>query len=266
MALLSPHQTLSDLGIRITPDISWSPHISDIAEDSRKMASWILSVFSDRSAETMVPLFRTLVRSRTEYCCPLWNTSKLEDIKCLEAVQRTFTAKITEVKHLPYWDRLKTLKLMSLQRRRERYVIIHVYKIYKGLAPNDIGLQFYESTRRGICCKVPPLVKNCKQQHQSKYDDSFHVFGAKLFNLVPKIIKKKKTMESFKASLTKFILLPPDHPPVPGIASENSLLTLLASQRAPWREHSAYALTGGRVHTSEDDSDEDSEGDRHTMA
>lgn len=263
---ITPSDSVTDLGIRITPDISWSPHISDISEDCRKMVSWILSVFSDRSTETMVPLFRTLVRSRTEYCCPLWNTSKLEDIKRLEAVQRTFTAKIAEVKHLSYWDRLKSLKLMSLQRRRERYVIIHVYKILHDLAPNDIGLQFYETSRRGVCCKVPPLVKSSKQQYQSKYDDSFHVFGAKLFNLVPKNIKKKKSLNSFKASLTRFILLPPDHPPVPGIASENSLLQLLAKQQAPWREHCDYTTTGGRVQPSEEYSDEDSEEDRHPMA
>jgi len=33
------------------------------------------------------------------------------------------TSKISEVRHLSYWDRLKKLNLMSLQRRRERYII-----------------------------------------------------------------------------------------------------------------------------------------------
>ena len=264
---ISPSDSVRDLGIRITHDVNWSPQISDIAEDSRKMVAWILSVFSDRSAETMIPLFKTLVRSRTEYCCPVWNTSKLEDIKRLETVQRSFTAKINEVKHLSYWDRLKSLKMMSLQRRRERYVIIHVFKILHDLAPNDIGLQFHQTTRRGVCCKVPPLVKNSKHKYQRKYDESFHVFGAKLFNLIPKQIKKKKSLDSFKASLTKFILLPPDHPPVPGIASENSLLQLLASERAPWREQCDEILPGGRVREpSEDYSEEDSDEDRHMMA
>ena len=41
----------------------------------------------------------------------------------------TFTYKITEVQHLNYWERLRELKLYSLQRRRERYIIIHIWKI-----------------------------------------------------------------------------------------------------------------------------------------
>ena len=36
------------------------------------------------------------------------------------------THKITEVQHLNYWERLNELKLYSLQRRRERYIIIYI--------------------------------------------------------------------------------------------------------------------------------------------
>ena len=98
----------------------------------------------------------------------------------MEAIQRTYTANITEVQHLSYWDRLKALNLMSLQRRRERYILIHVYKILHGLAPNDLEMQFYENARRGTCCRIPPLVKNSKPKYQSKYDQSFRVIGVRL--------------------------------------------------------------------------------------
>ena len=49
--------------------------------------------------------------------------------QAIEAIQRTFTYKITEVQHLNYWERLQELKLYSLQRRRERYIIIYIWKI-----------------------------------------------------------------------------------------------------------------------------------------
>jgi hypothetical protein len=253
-SVISPINSVRDLGITITSDVSWSPHISTITDDARRMASWIFSVFIDRNAATMMPLFQALVRSRTEYCSPLWNPSKLEDIKKLESVQRAFTARIHEVKHLGYWDRLKALNLMSLQRRRERYIIIHVFKIIHDLAPNDINMQFQHTNRRGLCCRVPLLIKNCKAKHQSQYDDSFHVVGARLWNLLPRAIKQKDTLSSFKSALTKFIILPPDHPPVPGIASENSLLQLLASDRATWRN---LLQNGGSTPSDEDTSDED---------
>ena len=129
-SIISPQPAVRDLGVKITWDVSWSPHITTIVDDARKITSWMLSVFSDRSANTLLPLYKTLVRSRLEYCSPLWHPSKVEDIKHLEGVQRMLTSKISEVKHLHYWDRLKALNLMSLQRRRERFSIIQIYKIF----------------------------------------------------------------------------------------------------------------------------------------
>ena len=98
----------------MTPDLSWSLHVSIIDDDSGRMARRILSVFYERSADVMLTLFKSLVRSRTEYCCSLWNSSKVEDIMKLKAVQGSFTSRIIEVRHLPYWERLKELKISSL--------------------------------------------------------------------------------------------------------------------------------------------------------
>ena len=153
----------------------------------------------------------------------------MEYIKFLESTQRLFTAHIKEVRHLDYWQRLEKLKLMSVERRRERYCIIFVFKILHGLAPNDLEFLFYESTRHGIRCTIPPIVKNSSAKAKSLYDDSFRVKGAKLFNIIPKYVRHKQTLNSFKSSLTKFLLTIEDHPPVPGIASQNSLLFKLAS-------------------------------------
>ena len=112
-------------------------------------------------------------------------------------------------------------------------------------------MKFYHSSRRGTCCKLPPLVKNAKPKYQKAYDQSFHIVGGKLWNLLPKAIKRKGSLVSFKTALSKYITQFPDRPPVPGIASDNSLLTVLAS---PWRN----TTDGGRATSDGDDStDED---------
>ena len=69
-----------------------------------------------KSLDFVVPL--------PEYCCQLWNESKAKAIQPIEAIQRTFTYKITEVQHLNYFERLHKLKLYSLQRCQE-HIIIH---------------------------------------------------------------------------------------------------------------------------------------------
>ena len=234
---ISPKEAVKDLGVTITPDLSWSLHVSIIADDSRRMARWILSVFYDRSAEVMLTLFKSLVRSRTEYCCPLWNPSKVEDIMKLETVQRSFTSRIREVRHLPYWERLKQLKITSLQRRRERYIIIHIYKIANNLAPNDINISFYQTKRRGSCIIIPPVIKQSKTKYQTQFDSSFHVTGGKMWNLLPENIKCKPSLDSFKAALSKYLSMFPDYPPIPGYPSENSLTTVLTLR---WRYPDKY--------------------------
>ena len=54
----------------------------------------------------------------------------------LEKVQRTFTKHITGIRDFSYSKCLETFKLYSLQRRRDRYSIIYVWKIVEGLVPN----------------------------------------------------------------------------------------------------------------------------------
>ena len=92
---------------------------------ARKVASWVLGVFRDRSKVVMLQLYKSLIRSKLEYCSPLWNPSIVRDIETIEDVQRFFTNRISGMSDLSYWDRLTALKLQSLQRRRERYIIIH---------------------------------------------------------------------------------------------------------------------------------------------
>ena len=48
-------------------------------------------------------------------------------LQAIEAIQRTITYKITEVQYLNYWEKLYELKLYSLQRRHEHFIIICIF-------------------------------------------------------------------------------------------------------------------------------------------
>ena len=106
--------TARDLRILVSSDRSWSPHNEQTAQIARKMASWVLSAFCDRTSTVMLTLYKSMVRSRLEYCCPVWNPVKISDIQKLENVQQCFVHKIAGLNDMDYWDRLKKLKMMSL--------------------------------------------------------------------------------------------------------------------------------------------------------
>ena len=100
---------------------------------------WVLRVFQSLQRSLVLTLLVSLVIPLLEYCCQLYNPWKAKDIQAIEAIQRTFTFKITEVQHLLYWARLYELKLYSLQIRRERYIIIYIWKITQHMIPNIEG-------------------------------------------------------------------------------------------------------------------------------
>ena len=107
--VLYPESQVKDLGISISSDLSWSIHINTMCARARSVAAWVLSAFKTRDRITLVTLYKSLVRSHLEYCCPLWSPRKITDIQLIEGVQRSFTSRIWGVQHLNYWERLKRL-------------------------------------------------------------------------------------------------------------------------------------------------------------
>ena len=219
--LLSPTNELKDLGVRISSDLSWKRQIGVVISKSRSMAAWVLSVFKSREPEVMMTLYKTYVRTQLEYCSILWHPLTVEDIMTIEGVQRTFTSKIVGLSDKDYWERLEILNLMSLQRRRERYIIIMMWKILNGFVPNDLGIESRLSGRHGLRAEYPRIPRGCRDRVKTRYDSSFAYFGPKLWNTLPKAINLLGDMQKFKNELTRFVLSLPDKPPVHGYARTN---------------------------------------------
>ena len=228
--VLSPTAELRDLGVRISADLSWKSQIASVVSKGRSIAAWVLSVFRSREPEVMMTLYKTYVRSQLEYCSLLWHPQNIEDIQSIEGVQRTFTSRISGISHLSYWDRLVVLNLMSLQRRRERFIIIMMWKLLHRLAPNDVGIRFNYHERRGSTAELPSFPRGCRMSVVTRYDSSFAYMGPRLWNVLPRDINQIDELDKFKRRLTKWLLSLPDKPPVHGYvrANNNSLVEVVA--------------------------------------
>jgi len=79
---------------------------------------------------TFVALYKSMVRSHLDYCCPVWSPYRKGDIEALEKVQKRATKTIPALKNIPYKDRLKHVIIMStLYYMRVRGDMIEIYKI-----------------------------------------------------------------------------------------------------------------------------------------
>ena len=170
----------------------------------------------------MLILYKTLIRSKLEYCCALWDSPKISDIQALENVQRKFTRKIQGLKDFNYWERLEKLHLQSLQRRRERYSIILMWKMANDEAPNNIGIRFYATERLGLRAEVPTSPKGTQMSIATKRYNSFAGRATRLWNTLPKTVNSAKRLESFKVHLGEWMKRFPDRPPVSGYSRQNN--------------------------------------------
>ena len=155
MDIIPQSTDVPDLGIIMSKDCSFDSHISSLSRKCKNLAGWILRSFVSRDKLTMLTLFKSLVISRLDYASQLWSPHKISQITLIEKVQRSFTKHITGMRDLSYHERLQALRLYSLQRRRERYCIILIWKIIESKAQNLSDPIFCNfSDRRGRSCVI----------------------------------------------------------------------------------------------------------------
>ena len=222
----------------LSADGSWKHQIAKVSTTASRVANWILGAFKSRSADTMLLLYKSLVRPILEYCSAVWSPTLLGEIAQLEQVQRNFTRRIAGCQKMKYWERLVALNLQSLQRRRERYIIIHIWKIHNGLVPNGPGIQFVPTARFGPRAVIPSFNYRAQRAVSSQYESSFAIRGPMLWNTLPKHVKEAVSLNELKMALGKHLKGYPDRPPTRGYTAVhgNSLLEYAASRETAVRD------------------------------
>ena len=230
-------EAVKDLGVTMENSGLFDKQIEKVCCKSKRLAGWVLRTFRSREAKVMLILFKALVLPHLEYSCQLWSPVTAGNIGKLEAVQRNFTSKIWGMENFNYWERLEKLNLYSLERRRERYIILYTFKIIQNLVPNFAANRFQISTsfseRRGRSCKIPSLNTSARGGIKTMVDASFAVRGPRLFNKLPKMLRNfEGSLETFKVKLDKFLKTVPDRPFLPNYPGQSSVSNSLLHQAA----------------------------------
>ena len=189
---------IKDLGVLMNKDMTFSSQIQKAVTKAKQKSGWILRTFRCRDRDAIMTLYKSLVLPHLEYCSVLVSPHQITEIQLLESVQRSMTARITAYKDYNYYERLKILKLYSIQRRRERYTVIYVWKIIEGLCPNlpKHPIETYDHIRKGRMCKIPPINTKCPIRIRTIKENTLPVRGLRLYNSLPKELREKNWCES----------------------------------------------------------------------
>ena len=120
---------------------------------------------------------------------------------------------------MKYWEQLKNMKMLSLQRRHERYRIIYTWKVLEGLVPDCGVKKKQEGGRSGRKCEIPPINRKARKSVQTLREQTFQVNGPQLYNILPANVRNmtRCSIDDFKMKLDKFLEGIPDEPSVRGL-------------------------------------------------
>ena len=236
-AVIKAASEIKDHSILMTDTDKFEYHIEAAVREACKMLGWVLRSFITRYPQPLMTLYRALVLPHLEYCCQLWNPISVGSIRRLKSVQSTFSVRLTGMGDSNYWQILVLLKLYSLERRRERYIIVYTLKILEGLTPNIFGergpeIQTVEGGRRGWgMCAIPQIYNRVRVAVPSVLEGLLPMNGARLFNVLPRNIREYSGLLTvFKNKLDLYLQTVPDTPHHPHYYLSTPSNSLLAHQ------------------------------------
>lgn len=189
-----------DLGVLIDNRLGFNEHVAHITKKANRIVGIIRRSFDFLTEDLFVQLYKSLVRPILEYGHAVWQPSSKQLCQEVENVQRRATKLLSSISNLTYPERLKLLKLPSLEHRRKRGEMIEVYKyIHKIYNCDKPSFCFNTRDTRGNTLKL------VKSHHRlSLRGNYFSVRIINCWNSLPDEVVKADNVNIFKSRLDNF--------------------------------------------------------------
>ena len=137
-----------DLGVLVDTELKFRQQAAAVVAKATQLLSVIRRSFAQIDKYTLPLLYKSLVRPHLEFGNLAWGPFNRTDQKLIERVQRRATRLVTELRDLPYVDRLRSLRLPSLYYRRRRGDMIYLYQLFHRGVDADPAKLFNLATER----------------------------------------------------------------------------------------------------------------------
>ena len=173
--------TFKYLGILLSDNLSWSPHVHAVCSKARQILGLLYRRFYNFSnSDTLIQLYTSLVRPHLEYACPVWSPHLAKDIQEIERVQAFACKMATHTWRANYQELQSIIKIPTLERRRLELKLGHLFKIIHNLCYFPEGVFCYR--------EQTPLVTSTRSAHSLSLVQPFAHTNSYLYSFVPHTI------------------------------------------------------------------------------
>ena len=194
-----------DLGVYINTSMKFNKQCAESVKKANRVIGIIKRNFMNFDRSVIIKLYKSLVRPHLDYAIPVWRPYLKKDITLLENVQRRMTKLIPNLRHKTYEERLKELKLMTLEQRHIRQDLLTFYNIInKNMNINIEGIvEIIGSQKtRGNSFKIRPKHARLEIRKNTFFERIW-----KTWNELPEEVVSAKTINKFKEELQRFMII-----------------------------------------------------------
>ena len=197
---LRESQTVTLLGVTLSEDLGWGPHLNKVRKKARRALHRLRSARWHLTKHAALTVYKTHVRPIMEYACPLWWAAPAAHLSPLDAVQR-------QAANLIGLDDEGRQKLQLLAHRRGVSGLCCFHRLVHGTAPEplqDLLPARPPAGRPGL--RGPggrgnrhlPVFRTLRVNAPRYLQGSFIETAAVLWNALPPAIRQEPTMQEFK--------------------------------------------------------------------
>jgi hypothetical protein len=187
------------LGVTISKDLNWSPHINNVTSKAKNSLRFIRRNVKTNNKEIKTKAYNTYVRPQLEYCSSVWHpwqktlTRKIEMINRLAARYVCNNYDYTSsVSHM-----IKTLNWQTLEQRRHQTSLIVFYKIKYNLVNVD---HHHLTPTRNLSYLIP----HSRTQY---FSNSFFPRTIRLWNTLPSQVQSSPSLQVYAERLSTVPLI-----------------------------------------------------------
>jgi ribonuclease P/MRP protein subunit RPP40 len=192
---LEKTQLEKDLGITITNDLNWKPHINK----ANRQLGLIKNSFKYLNETSGKLLYKALVRPHLEYGAVIWSPFRKGEIEKIERVQHR-AIKLENLRGLTYEERINVLNIPTLENRRKRGDLIQMFKISKGYDKINFHnpIRHFSSNLRGHNMRIRREILNKGSKNDTIRHNFFTNRISQDWNTLTQETLNSETINTFK--------------------------------------------------------------------